>query len=254
MKTILTLLIAALAFATVAQPQKISGFLPVGTPCGQAVTFAGESYPTVQIGYQCWFAKNLNVGTMIHGEKDQINNSNLEKYCHNNDSANCTIYGGLYQWAEAVQYQNGASNSAFPNPTFSGNLRGICPTGWHLPSNAEFCTLMTFLDASANCNVFGTSSTTAGGTLKSTSDLWNSPNTGAANTSGFFGLPGGYRISGAYRSCGRFHSLGYSTYFWSFSESSSNNAIGYLLYANFSDINRYGYDKNYGCSIRCILD
>ncbi|MEY4866868.1 MAG: hypothetical protein RLY64_1122, partial [Bacteroidota bacterium] len=124
---------------------------PGSFACGQAVTYAGESYPTVQIGTQCWFQKNLNVGTMILGANDQTNNSTLEKYCYNNDPSNCAIYGGLYQWAEAVQYQNGASNTASPSPAFSGNVKGICPTGWHVPSDGDWCTLTIFLDSTVDC-------------------------------------------------------------------------------------------------------
>ncbi len=222
---------------------------PVGTACGQAVTYAGESYPTVQIGTQCWFAKNLNVGTMIQGANDQTNNSTLEKYCYNNDPANCTTHGGLYQWAEAVQYQNGASNSTSPNPAFTGNVRGICPTGWHLPSDVEYCTLTTFLDASANCNVFGTSSTTAGGALKSTSGLWISPNTGATNSSGFSALPGGIRYTD-----GSFGLIGANSFFWSSSESSSTFALGRNLLYNHSDIYRNYTFKYGGFSARCTQD
>ncbi len=212
---------------------------PVGTACGQAVSYAGESYSTVQIGTQCWFAKNLNVGTMIQGANDQTNNSTLEKYCYNNDPANCTTYGGLYQWAEAVQYQNGASNTTSPNPGFSGNVRGICPTGWHLPSDSEWSTLVTFLGGSS----------VAGGALKSTSGLWTSPNTGATNSSGFSALPGGYRDTN-----GSFYNIGNFTYFWSSSESSSTNAFFRSLYYVNSNIYRDYTAKLNGFSARCTQD
>ncbi len=215
---------------------------PVGTSCGQAVTYAGESYPTVQIGTQCWFAKNLNVGTMINSASvvdSQRNNGVLEKYCYNNDPANCTTYGGLYQWAEAVQYQNGASNSASPSPAFTGNVRGICPTGWHLPSDAEWNSLETTLGGSS----------VAGGPLKSTSGLWTSPNTGATNSSGFSALPGGYRLTN-----GTFVSIGFNTYFWSSSESSSADAVDCNLFCFLSAISRGSDDKNVGFSARCTQD
>ncbi len=222
---------------------------PVGTACGQAVTYAGESYPTVQIGTQCWFAKNLNVGTIISGTSDQTNNSTMEKYCYNNDPANCTTYGGLYQWAEAVQYQNGASNTTSPNPAFTGNVRGICPTGWHLPSDAEYCTLTTFLDATVNCGSTGFSGTDAGGKIKSISGLWNSPNTGVTNSSGFSALPGGHRTTN-----GTFGSLGVNTTFWSSSESSSTIAILRNLYYGNSNIFRGNSNKGNGFSARCTQD
>ena len=223
---------------------------PVGTACGQAVTYAGESYPTVQIGTQCWFAKNLNVGTMINGSGDQTNNSTMEKYCYNNDPANCATYGGLYQWAEAVQYQNGAFNTASPNPAFTGNVRGICPTGWHLPSDAEYCTLTTFLDATVNCGTIGFSGTDVGGKMKSTSGLWTSPNPGATNSSGFSALPGGGRFT-----FGTFYNVGVTTYFWSSSEYSSGNSIYRYLHNNSPEIILRNYlAKNCGLSARCTQD
>jgi uncharacterized protein (TIGR02145 family) len=186
---------------------------------------------------------------MIQGANNQTNNSTLEKYCYNNDPANCTTYGGLYQWAEAVQYQNGASNTTSPNPAFTGNVRGICPAGWHLPSDAEYCTLTTFLDATVNCTVFNWSGTDVGGKMKSTSGLWTSPNTGATNSSGFSALPGGYRPTN-----GAFYDIGNMTYFWSSSESSSTNAIRRLLHYGNSLINRTNDAKGRGFSARCTQD
>jgi uncharacterized protein (TIGR02145 family) len=186
---------------------------------------------------------------MINGSGDQTNNGTIEKYCYNNDPANCTTYGGLYQWAEAVQYQNGASNTTSPNPAFTGNIRGICPTGWHLPSDAEYCTLTTFLDASATCTAYGPSSATAGGMLKSTSGLWTSPNTGATNSSGFSALPGGIRNTN-----GAFGFVGNGTQFWSSSEYSAIDAINRYLNYNFSGIGRINSRKRVGFSARCTQD
>jgi uncharacterized protein (TIGR02145 family) len=234
------------------QPTLVSAPGNVSSPapfaCGQAVTYAGESYPTVQIGTQCWFQKNVNAGTMILGANDQTNNSILEKYCYNNDPANCSVYGGLYQWAEAVQYQNGASNTTSPSPAFTGNVNGICPTGWHVPSDGDWCALTMFLDSSANCSTAVTS-ISAGGKLKSLSGLWNSPNTGATNSSGYSALPGGYRDTG-----GTFDGIGINIGFWTTSESSSSNAFDRGLYYGLSNISRGSNNKDFGFSIRCLKD
>jgi uncharacterized protein (TIGR02145 family) len=222
---------------------------PVGTTCGQSVSYAGESYPTVQIGTQCWMAKNLNVGTMISGTSDQTNNSTLEKYCYNNNPANCSIYGGLYQWAEAVQYQNGASNTSSPSPAFGGNIKGICPTGWHVPSDGEFCTLTTFLDATVNCGATGWSGTDAGGRMKSTSGLWFSPNTGASGNL-FNALPAGARdIRSA-----TFRALTFDFNFWTSTENSNNGAWTRDAAFNLTQILRDLNYKDDGYSIRCIKD
>ena len=228
---------------------------PGSFACGQSVTYAGESYPTVQIGTQCWFQKNLNVGTMIQGANNQSNNSVLEKYCYNNLPANCDTFGGLYQWAEAVQYQNGASNTTSPSPAFSGNVKGMCPTGWHVPSDGEWCTLTTFLDSTVDCSTFAWSGVDVGGKLKSTSGLWLSPNTGATNSSGFSALPGGYRDNGlTFPTFFGPVNLSNGIYIWSISEYSISLSIPWLLGHDRSSINRSDQPKNCGFSVRCLKD
>jgi len=101
-----------------------------GTP---AVSYGGKTYSTVLIGDQCWFRENLNVGNMIAGTIEQSNNGTIEKYCYGNILANCNSYGGLYQWPEAMKYQGTAG------------AQGICPTGWHLPTDMDYTVLTTFL-------------------------------------------------------------------------------------------------------------
>lgn len=211
----------------------------IAANCGTSISYSGETYPTVQIGTQCWFSKNLNVGTMVNGNNDQTNNASIEKYCYNNDPANCTTYGGLYQWAEAVQYQNGATNSTLLNTAFSGNVKGICPTGWHLPSQGDWTILETQLGGSNS----------AGGPLKSTSNLWISPNTGASNSSGFNGIPGGLRQQN-----GSFQNQGQDATFWSAVESNASNANRRSLGYNYSFLDPGDFGKNFGFSVRCLKD
>jgi uncharacterized protein (TIGR02145 family) len=220
----------------------------VNFSCGQALTYAGESYPTVQIGSQCWFQKNVNAGTMVQGSLDQTNNGILEKYCYNNLPANCDTFGGLYQWAEAVQYQNGASNNAILPTSITGNVRGICPNDWHVPSDSDFCILTSFLDLSANCNQFGTTSSNSGGGLKSLSNLWVSPNIGATNNSGFTALPGG---SGDFPN---FHSKGYGAYFFTSNNFNSLNCVNFMVSRHNTALIRTYSGKIYGNSIRCLKD
>ena len=81
-----------------------------GKSCG-SVTYGGQTYNSVIIVTQCWMTQNLNIGTAILGNQDQTNNAVIEKYCYGNNSANCDVFGGLYQWAEMVQYLNGATNT-----------------------------------------------------------------------------------------------------------------------------------------------
>jgi uncharacterized protein (TIGR02145 family) len=107
--------------------------------CGtNTVSYGGTTYNTVLIGNQCWLKENLNVGTRINGSSDQTNNSTIEKYCYNDNESNCTTYGGLYKWNEAMAYST------------TPGTQGICPTGWHIPTAAEFSTLTTTVHDSSN--------------------------------------------------------------------------------------------------------
>lgn len=206
--------------------------------CGGILTDPrdGQQYPTIQIGTQCWMAKNLNVGTMINGSSNQTNNATIEKYCYNNDANNCSEYGGLYQWDEAMDYST------------TEGTQGICPTGWHLPTDAEWCTLTTFLDPTVNCNTWGLSGTDAGGKMKETGTThWDSPNTGATNSSGFTALGAGSRGSN-----GAFYYLRYNASFWSSSEYSSSSGVYRALNVNGANVYRGSYYKAGGFSVRCL--
>ena len=205
--------------------------------CG-SVIYGGKTYNSVVIGLQCWMTENLNIGTAIPGSQDQANNGTIEKYCYNNNSANCDVYGGLYQWAEVVQYLNGATNTTSWNPVPAGNVQGICPAGWHLPSDAEWSSLAAYLG--------GTS--IAGGKMKETGTIhWVAPNTGATNSSEFTGLPAGDRdVSGSF--------IFLTTYgdFWTSSESNSTQAWYQNLNTGNETLYRGGYYKNDGFAVRCL--
>src|ERR1035437_8781265 len=146
-----------------------SSYSQISTCPGLAtVVYAGKTYNTVRIGDQCWLKENLDVGTRINGSANQTNNSVIEKYCYNDDPANCTTYGGLYQWNEAMQYVT------------TQGTQGICPPGWHVPTLAEFQTL-------------GTTESNNGNALKA---IGQGTGGGAGtNTSGFSALLGGGRGS-----------------------------------------------------------
>jgi uncharacterized protein (TIGR02145 family) len=201
----------------------------------------GKVYQTVQIGTQCWMKQNLNVGTRIDGPQDQQNNSVIEKYCYNNDESICDVYGGLYQWNEMMNY----APSSNTNPS---GVQGLCPTGWHVPSDAEWCQMETLLDATVNCANTGVLGMDAGGKMKETgTSHWASPNTGATNTSGFTALPGGDRIIN-----GGFYDLALNAAFWSATENSTTNAWSCLLGHSLAQIYRTVYVKINGFSTRCV--
>ena len=165
--------------------------LNVNFSCGQPFSDIRDTtiYNTVQIGDQCWLKENLHIGKMITGGSYMGNNSFIEKFCYNNDTTFCNEYGGLYQWNEAMQYTN------IPG------IQGICPTGWHIPTNIEWGVLNDALGGQS----------VAGGKLKETGLVhWNSPNTGATNSSGFSALgAGGWSIYN-----GAFAGLKDACFFW----------------------------------------
>jgi uncharacterized protein (TIGR02145 family) len=195
------------------------------------IIYAGKTYNTVQVGTQCWLKENINVGKRIDVSSEQTNNNKIEKYCYNDDPNNCATYGGLYQWAEAVQYQNGATNSPLPNPAFTGNVKGICPTGWHIPSLTEFQTLGTAVNNNGNSLI----------------SLRQGIGT---NTSGFSALlAGGRDINSSFRY------LESITYFWSSTEDGAGIAFGVGLNgSNRSVTLDGGYNRGYGFSVRCLKD
>ena len=188
----------------------------------------GQSYNTVQIGTQCWMAENLNIGTRIDGVNDQTNNSVIEKYCYNNFEDSCDVYGGLYQWNEMMEYVN------------TIGTQGICPVGWHLPTNAEVILLFEFLG--------GTS--IAGGAMKEIGlTYWSSPNTGATNSSGFSGYGNGYSYPN-----GAFSNLKNYGYLWTSNENGNYAWNYYLKYSDAYFRRSSGYSKSYGFAVRCIKD
>jgi uncharacterized protein (TIGR02145 family) len=198
--------------------------------CGMKMTDPrdGKTYNTVQIGTQCWFAQNLNVGTKINGNIEQTNNSIIEKYCYADLESNCDIYGGLYQWDEAMQY------------TTTPGVQGICPIGWHLPNDTEWTALTTFLGGES----------VGGGKMKEAGYAhWAAPNTGATNSSGFTALPGGYRYDGGY-----FFNLTFHADFWSSSQYDAAYAWYRDLGCNYENVGRYSDNKTYGFSGRCVQD
>lgn len=183
----------------------------------------GQIYTQVKIGSQTWMAENLNYTTE-------------NSWCNDNNPSNCNTYGRLYDW-ETIMDEASSSNLV------PSGIQGICPSGWHIPSEAEWLILIEFLG------------TGAGGQMKSTSgwdinDYGESGN--GSNTSGFTALPGGCR-----QSDGSFYSVGPHAYFWSSTEYLNSNptlAWEFYLSSNGNMIHEYDSDKTLGLSVRCIKD
>ncbi|MEI7726806.1 MAG: LamG-like jellyroll fold domain-containing protein, partial [Bacteroidota bacterium] len=212
----------------------------MGIPCPgiPTVDYGGETYHTVQIGTQCWLIENLNIGTMISGSENAADNGIIEKYCYFNNPDNCNIYGGLYTWNEMMQYST------------TPGTQGICPSGWLIPKDNEYCILTAFLDATTNCTGYGWTGTNAGGKMKEPGLLhWCSPNTGATNESGFKALPAGTRYPS-----GNFYSLTNAGIFWTSSPNDLNSSHRRDLDYNRAEVLRDIQGNEFGFSVRCIRD
>jgi len=173
------------------------------------------NYRTVVIGSQTWMAENLNCN--VSGSK-----------CYNNNESNCATYGRLYDWATAMNLPSSCNDNSCSSQIGTKH-QGICPDGWHIPSNADWNELIA----------------TAGGDLKATSG-WSNGN--GEDTYGFSALPGG---------CGRsygssFVNGGIEGNWWSSSESNAYAIGGGMLYS--FEFVYYSSNKHYLFSVRCLQD
>ena len=211
--------------------------------CGTISDIDGNSYNTVLIGTQCWTKENLKVTKYNDGSNiTEINSTGTwnntivtgARTVYNDIPANLSTYGYLYNWYAAT------------------DSRKLCPAGWHVPTDGEWTSLIQFIVPTEILGTSqGTQSLTAGGKMKSTgTTLWNSPNTGADNSSGFTALPGGYRRNGP----GTFNVIRSRAFFWSATTSSSIFAWSRDLYGNTGDVDRETNSKSDGFSVRCLRD
>ncbi len=206
------------------------------------VKHEGQVYNTIQIYSQCWLKENLNVGSMIPGNQNQSNNGLTEKYCYNNEPDSCNKYGGLYQWNEMMNY------------TSQQGTQGICPVGWHLPTDEEWKVLEGAVDSNYGIGdpewdiSWVYRGFNAGANLKTTTSLY--PNGNGADLFGFSGLPSGYRYG-----TGSFSEFGYIGKWWT-----STGLDGFVAWhRNLVSLGpevRRDVDgvMNSGFSVRCLKD
>ena len=203
----------------------------------------GQVYKTVKIGTQTWMAENLNYA--YTGVKYNFGSytSDSTSWCYENKASNCDKYGRLYTWSavmdSAAQFSVNAGTECGYGKTCTPNSphRGICPEGWHVPTNEEYSTLYTYIGGSS----------TAGSLLKSTSG-WSKSGNGT-DKYGFSVLPAGYRDSyGGFNYEGRLANL------WSASENDSNRAWDQDFYYDGGDAYQGSNIKTDGLSLRCLKD
>ena len=224
--------------------------------CSQAISdIDGNSYSTVQIGSQCWMKQNLNVGTMVNGSSGQSNDALVEKYCYSDLTSNCTTYGALYQWQEAMALP-AVCVSTDCSAQIATPHKGICPTGWHIPTDTEFNILDQYLTSSGQtCNASRNGTwdcADAGGKLKEAGTThWSSQTCGSAtcNSSGFTALGAGYRDPD-----GSFYYLTSYAYLWQAIQTNASSGWRRNLATTYSTVYRNAVNKAFGFSVRCLKD
>lgn len=217
-----------------------NAFLVTGTLIDQE----GNSYKTITIGSQEWMAENLITSTYLNGDSipelsvsSQWAASTTGAFCYyNNDSTIACPHGKLYNWFACV------------------DPRGLCPSGWHIPSNAEWNTLINNVDPTAssgiNLNNIAAGALKSAGTIQAGTGWWYAPNTGAINSSGFSALPSGARDNNAF-----YYQFGYYTAYWSNASYDANRA--WYLGIDHDNDNVYPvtlFNKKGGHSVRCLRD
>ncbi len=222
----------------------------------------GNVYRTVNIGDQVWMAENLKYlpevaspSTMVFGSRQgstirplyYVQGYDGSSVTDAKATTNYSTYGVLYNWPAAMA----GSVSSNANPS---GVEGVCPTGWHLPSNAEWTELKNYLIANGYNWDGSTSGDKTGKSLAATSGWQLSSNEGAVgndqqsnNSTGFTALPGGYRGNG-----GSFRGIGSFGYWWSAKKHSVASAISYSMH--YSDLNWNSHGQEYGFSVRCVRD
>jgi uncharacterized protein (TIGR02145 family) len=204
---------------------------------GSVTDEEGNDYYTIAIGVQLWMAENLKttrysngdlIGTTTPATLD-ITKEATPKYqwAQDGDESNVAVYGRLYTW-DAVT-----------------DSRNVCPTGWHVPTDAEWTNLTTFLGGEGE----------AGGKLKESGKThWSGRYTGTTNETGFTALPGGSRFYyyDGEALVGPFSGLGHGSW-WSSTENSTSDAYGRNI-SSANEVFRYSHDKWEGLSVRCVKD
>ncbi|MCX6256923.1 MAG: fibrobacter succinogenes major paralogous domain-containing protein [Bacteroidia bacterium] len=214
--------------------------------------FDGNQYGTAQIGEQTWMTENLKTTHYSDGKAlvngtgaGVISYQDTARYwfVYNDDPANKNIYGLLYTWRTATNATAGSSH----NPS---GIPGVCPSGWHLPSDDEWMQLEIFLGMnSSDAAGFGYRGLQTGGKMKETgTGHWNSPNTGANNSSEFSALPGGQRTDNAFSNLNSFG------YWWTATPYDTITSYYRALRFDGAQSGRNYYYSYYAKSVRCVMN
>ena len=224
-----------------------------GRPCFGMPTVSdtdGNIYNTVRIGQQCWMKENLRTTKYADGTNIILGSSpstaTAYRYYPNNDTSVVAAYGFLYNW-RAVMRDSSASNT---NPS---GVQGICPTGWHVPSNAEWIQLTDYVSAQ-NLYTCGDNSTNIARVLAATTG-WNASDTACSvgerlatnNATGFSALPAGNFFYGS-------NAFGGQAYFWSSTENDGLHVFARSIFNSLPNVGMPMTTKDFALSVRCLRD
>ncbi|MBP5769682.1 MAG: fibrobacter succinogenes major paralogous domain-containing protein [Fibrobacter sp.] len=202
----------------------------------------GKVYKTVKIGYQVWMAENLNFDVGQGGSGENVYEWS---WCYNNEPKNCEVAGRIYTWAAAIDSVKLATDADDPQECGFGKIcglasassatlvQGVCPTGWHLPSNTEWNILFTKVGGKSN----------AGKVLKAQTGWIAYSGVINEDAVGFTALPA---VNGGYRQ------TGISAVFWSSTENNSDRAYYISLYCGDDEVILTHNPKNKDYSVRCV--
>ncbi|MBO4381377.1 MAG: T9SS type A sorting domain-containing protein [Bacteroidales bacterium] len=224
-------------------------------PCPDAPTLTdcdGNVYNTVQIGNQCWMKENLRTTRYANGDSipfgTSIANWEPRRYYPNNDSANVYSYGYLYNWTAVMHGSSGSDE-------IPSGVQGVCPTGWHVPSRAEWYQLTAYVGGQSPYVCGGNPSNIAKALAAETSWVSNvgeckvGDDVSTNNSTGFSALP-----AGAYGAT-VVQLFGTGTHFWtSRSIGDATYCSSSLLYNYYSQVYFSGPSRGYGLSVRCLRD
>lgn len=209
----------------------------------------GNTYKAVKLGDQVWMAENLRTTKYADNTSIPLGNTYsytvAYRYCPNNDSSNVATYGYLYNWKAVMRNSSSSSN----NPS---GVQGICPNGWHVPSEAEWTQLSEYLSESYYCstnyehNAKAIASTTGWSSSTIECAIGNDPNSN--NITGFTAVPAGKYYS-------HYRGFGDEAYFWCSTESYNEYVYVWILSYNVPFVGRdNNYGKDSGLSVRCVRD
>jgi uncharacterized protein (TIGR02145 family) len=230
-----------------------------GQPCSGIPTVMdidGNTYNTVQIGNQCWMKENMRTTRYSNGAEiplgSTFSSNPIGRFCPNNQCENVSVYGYLYNWSTAMNFTTSSSS----NPS---NRQGICPLGWHLPSDVEWEQLINYVNAQNNYRCLNYSSDNFIAKSLASTIGWNNSTISCAvgndlasnDLTGFSAMPAGSFGGG---NGGSYSSFGNSACFWSTTEVSSSDAKYFSVSNNSVGVDIHTWYKSYAYSVRCLRD